>query len=294
MSVTWKAIRRERWSYIFLSFPLALFVIFRIIPMLWSFVLSIQRYYPGTGAFFVGGENFVNTFKDDIFWKSMWNTLVYTIGVVPLGLAISLFLASLIYSCNPRSQVAFKSALYLPGVASGAIMSLVWLWLFRPAGGFLNYLLSLFHLGPLQWIADPKLALPSLIFMALVGGPGSSVILLTATMGSIPNSLYESARIDGSNAWSEFWGITLPLLRPTILYLLVMGTIGSFQVFTQIYMMTQGGPYYATTTIVYLIYSTAFQLWDFGKASAEAVVLFFVILIISLVQMKYLSTDVEY
>ena len=136
--------------------------------------------------------------------------------------------------------------------------------------------------------------MPALIFMTVMGGPGMSIILFTAAMGNIPKSLYESARLDGATEWNEFWYITLPLLKPVVLYLLVMTTITSFNVFEYIYTMTRGGPANSTKTIVYLIYETAFQQVDFGLACAQAMVLFVIMIIVSLIQFKFLSSDVEY
>ncbi|MCY3773692.1 MAG: sugar ABC transporter permease [Gemmatimonadetes bacterium] len=138
------------------------------------------------------------------------------------------------------------------------------------------------------------MALPSLMFMAIMGGHGAAIVLLTAAMGGIPSSYYEAARLDGAGPWRQYWKITLPLLRPTLLYLLVTSTIASFQVFTQVLMMTGGGPDYATTTLVYLIYTDAFEYFDFGKASAEATLLSLSLAGIAVLQYKWLASDVEY
>jgi multiple sugar transport system permease protein len=144
------------------------------------------------------------------------------------------------------------------------------------------------------WIGDSRTALGTLIGMAFLGGQGAAVVLLSAAMNAIPRDYYEAARLDGAGAWQSFWHITLPLTKPTVLYLMIVGTIGSFQVFIPVYIITRGGPNHATDTIVYRIFTTAFDLFDFGRASAMAVVLFLVIAAAAVIQYRSLSADVEY
>ena len=292
---TLRAIIRERWAYLFLSVPLLLFLFFHVIPLVTTLLLGFADYFPGGFPVWVGLENYGYALTNDLFWKSLWNTALYAVGVVPASILISLLLAHLIFGLKRSSfQTLFKSAFYLPAVTSGAILSLVWLWLFNPARGLLNYLLDFIAIGPFTWTGDPTMAMPSLVLMAIVGGHGAAVVLLTAAMGSIPASYYEAAHLDGASSWRQFWTITIPLLRPTLLYLIITTTIGSFQVFTQVLMMTAGGPNYATTTLVYLIYTDAFEYFDFGKAAAEATILSVGLAAIAVIQYKWLSSDVEY
>ncbi len=193
------------------------------------------------------------------------------------------------------ADVFFKAALYLPTVASGVTLSLVWLAMFDPtSGGLFNKVLALFGLEPVIWLGQSSSALFSLMLMTYLGSHGSGIILYLAAMGGIPKSLYEAADIDHASGWTQFTKITWPLLKPTTLYLLVTGVITSFQVFISVYLMTQGGPNFATTTIAYLIYDTAFVYYDFGLASAQSFVLAAMIVIVSVVQFKYFSTDIEY
>jgi multiple sugar transport system permease protein len=290
-----RAVVKERWAYLFLAVPLALFAVFHILPMIATILLGFADYFPGGLPVWAGLSNYAYALSDDLFWKSLWNTLLYTLGVVPASILISLLLAYLIYGLSRTwAQTFFKSAFYIPVVTSGAILSLVWLWLFNPARGLFNYLLSFIGLGPYTWTSDPQMALPSLTFMAVAGGHGAAIVLLTAAMGSIPVTYYEAARMDGASAWRQFWSITVPLLRPTLLYLVVTSTIASFQVFTQVLMMTGGGPNYATTTLVYLIYIDAFEYFDFGKAAAEATLLSLGLGVVAVIQYKWLASDVEY
>ena len=290
-----RSLYRERWAYIFLAVPLALFIVFRVFPVMATLALGFADYFPGGRPLFVGLNNYGYALSDDLFWKSVGQTALYTLGVVPASVLISLVLAQLIVGLGHRwAQTVFKSAFYVPVVTSGAILSLVWLWLFNPARGLFNYVLSFVGLGPYAWISDPDMALPSLVFMAIAGGHGAAIVLLTAAMGNIPVTYYEAARIDGASGWRQFWQITVPLLRPTLLYLIVTTTIASFQVFTQVLMMTGGGPNYATTTLVYLIFTDAFEYFDFGKAAAEATILSIGLAVVAVIQYRWLASDVEY
>ncbi|MBA7628667.1 Diacetylchitobiose uptake system permease protein NgcF [subsurface metagenome] len=291
---TWKRIKKEKWSYILLAVPLAMIFLVYILPFIWCLIIGFTTYFPGREMRWVGMKNYMDAFQDAIFLKSARNTFIYALGVIPGGLIIALVLSYLIFLLPKPAGTFFKSAFYLPVVTSGVILSLVWLWLFNPVFGFLNYLLSLFHLPSIMWLGSPKTALPSLIFMNLATAHGGSIILLTATMGNIPTSLYESARLDGSNRWQEFWYITFPLLRPIILFLLITGAIFSFKVFTQIYVMTQGGPNYATVTLVYRIFVTAFDLFNYGLAFAETIIFGIALIIIAFLQYKYFSMEIEY
>ena len=289
----WRDIKRERWAYIFLSLPLIHFFIFRLYPVVYSIYLSFVNFNIW-GNTWAGLANFEQLVKDELFWKALGNTAYYTLLSVPLSLVIAFFLSVLIFPLGFKSASFFKASYYLPSVASAAVLSLIWLWLFEPSFGLLNYLLSLVNMGPIYWLGDVNVAMNSLVFMTLAGGHGYSIILITAAMGGIPVSLYEAARLDGANRWHQFWRITLPLLKPITLYLLVIDTIGSFQIFTSIYIMTRGGPAHATMTVVYLIYQTAFDFFNYGMASAQAMVLFVIILLIAAIQYRFLGTDVEY
>ncbi len=293
LKTLWRDARRERWAYIFLALPLLHYAIFRAYPIIRAVYLSFVN-FSIWGDTWVGLNNFHDAFKDPLFWLAMKNTGYYTLTSVPASLAIAFLLAVLVFPLGQRASAFFKSAYYLPNVASAAVLSLVWLWLFEPRFGLLNYLLSLVGVSRILWLANPKTAMNSLVLMTLAGGHGYSVILITAAMGSVPESLYEAARLDGANRWSQFWRVTLPLLKPVTLYLLVMDTIGSFQIFTSIYIMTRGGPANATLTVVFLIFRQAFNFFNYGLASAQALVLFLIILAVSAIQYRWLSADVEY
>lgn len=289
----WKSIGKSKWVYVLLAPHLGYFTLFVFYPLLRAVMYSFQR-VGLRQARWTGLANYARLWHDELFAKALKVTTIFTVSYVPIGMILAVILAGLIYQLSPRVQTFFKSSLYLPGVVSSVAVGMVWVWMYHPNNGLLNYLLSRMGLGPYQWLQSPSLALPSVIFMSVIMSFGSPVVLLTASMGAIPTSLYEVAEIDGAGKIRQFWSITLPLLKPTLLYLLVVRTIGSYQVFESVYVMTRGGPYYATSTLVYSIYNTAFLDLEFGYASAKAIILFAIVVVLSILQFKFLSTDVEY
>lgn len=281
-------------AYLFILVPVLLFLIFTLYPVASAFIISFQKYNVMHSEW-IGLDNYKAMFHDDVFWKSVKNTVIFTVGTVPVNIAITFALAFLIFQMKNSWQTFFKASLYLPTVASGVTISLVWLAIFDPtSAGLMNKFLGWFGLEPVIWLGQSNKALFSLMLMTYLGSHGSGIILYLAAMGGIPKSLYEAADIDHASGWTKFSKITWPLLKPTTLYLLVTGVIMSFQVFISVYLMTQGGPNFATTTIAYLIYETAFVFYDFGLASAQSFVLAAMIILVSIVQFKYFSTDIEY
>lgn len=282
------------WAYLFILAPVLLFLIFTLYPVLTALVMSFQKYNIMNSTW-VGLDNYERLVKDETFWKSIKNTVIFTVGTVPVNILITFVLSYFIYQMKSKWQTFFKATMYLPAVASGVTISIVWLAIFDPTdSGLLNRFLSLFGLDPVIWLGQSGTALFSLILMNWLGSHGAGIILYLAAMGGIPKSLYEAADIDHASGWTQFSKITWPLLKPTTLYLLVTGVITSFQVFISVYLMTQGGPNFATTTIAYLIYETAFKFYEFGLASAQSFVLAIIIIVISVIQFKYFSSDIEY
>jgi multiple sugar transport system permease protein len=272
------------------------FFIFLLYPVLRAFVLAFQE-WALNGSRWVGLANFQDMFfglSSPLFWDTMKHTVTYAAVVVVFWIVSTLTIAALLQPLNNRVQSFYRAAFYLPYVTSVVIISLVWIWLFSPQYGLFNWLLSLLRLGPVGWLIDPNIALWSIILSTILIVPGSGVVLYSAAIGAIPRDLYEAAEVEGANALQKWMSITIPLLQPTTLYLTVIYTIAAFQVFDRVFVMTRGGPINATTTIVQLIYATAFNDFNFGKASAEALVLFFIIATFSIVQFKFLSTEVEY
>lgn len=284
----------DLWGYAFVAVALIIFAVFTVYPVISAFFTSLEKYKP-LGSTFVGLENYKTTFTNKLFYRSIWNTLVYTVFTVPLSLAISFVVALLILPFKKRIQSLFKSMYYLPAVASGVALSVVWLWIYDPLPtGLLNSLLANFGIDNVNWLGSSSSAMFSLILMVLLAGHGTNIIIYLAALLGVPNSLFEAADLDGATFLQKVWYIVLPLVKPTTLFLLVTGVIGSFQVFMNAYMMTGGGPDNATTMVGLLIFNNAFTYSDYGLACAQALVLTVVIAGISLLQFKMMGEDVEY
>lgn len=287
------SIKKQLWSYLFVAPTTIVFLIFIGMPVVASIVLAFQETVFGN-THWVGLTNFRRLVNDYVFLLALKNTAVYTGAVVTQNVVISLVVATLIQGLRKRFQMFFRSAFYLPIVTSTVIISMVFRWMLHPQHGLLNLVLMEFGYDPIPWLTDPDIALWGVILSEVLTAPGTSIVLFCAALDRVPKPLYEAADIDGATAFRKWSSVTLPLLKPTLLYVLVMTTIGTFQVFSRVHVMTGGGPGYSTTTIVQLIYNTAFRDFNFGFASAQALFLFAVVATISLVQFKFLSTDVEY
>jgi multiple sugar transport system permease protein len=289
------ALRRHRWSYLFVLPTFSLFVVFTLLPVVQAFVLSLQSARI-VGGEFIGLQNFVTLAEDPVFRQALGNTILYSAVVVAAQLTLALVVASLIQPLGPRSQTFYRALFYLPLVNSAILVAMVWRWIFNANPyGLANTVLGVFGSGPLLWIGSSDQALAAVILSAVLTIPGGGVVLYSAAMGSLPKELYEAAEVEGAGPLTKWWYITVPLLKPTTLYLLVIYTILAFQVFERVYVMTNGGgPNNATITIVQLIYSTAFQFGRYGLASAMAVVLFIMAVGVAIVQFRSLRSDVEY
>lgn len=286
--------RNIAWSYFFLLPAIIPFLVFTAMPILQTIRMSVLNVQLREASRYVGLANFRNVLGNAIFWRGVSNSAIYTAFTVPIWLVIALFLSALVFSLPTRWHGAVKGAFYLPGVVSGVVISLIWSFVFHPQSGLLNAVMDLLHLPHQYWLGHPDTALGSLIFMSLAGGGGSSIVLFTAGMAAIPFDLHEAAMVDGATPVRRFFKITLPLLKPIILYMLIVGTIGSFQIFEPVLILTAGGPNYATTTVVFQIYQYAFQYFKFGIASAQALLLAVVIMTVSIIQFRTLATDVSY
>lgn len=280
-------------GFLFIAPVYLAFTFFVLYPLVKAIIMSFTMVgtdYVG----WVGFQNYLAVFNDYAWWPSVKNTIIYSAVVVPAAIFIPFFLAALIRLMKPAAQAFAKSALYLPQVSSGLVMSLVWFWIYDPFNGLMNYLIGKVGIPPQIWLGDVNTALLSLILMAVLAGHGSNMLLYLAAMGGIPDTLYEVARLEGANWWQTLRNITWPLLRPTVLYVMIMAIIGSFQVFTPAYVMTRGGPGLATSTVVYKIFNDLFTYFSFGTATAEALLLAVVIIGISMMQFRFFASDVEY
>lgn len=287
----------DRWGYLFIAAAMIIFAVFTLYPVINAVYTSFFDYKP-FGSKYVGLQNYIETLKyskRNLFYKAAWNTFLYTVIVVPLSLLISFSVAIMILPFKKRTQSVFKAMYYLPGVASGVALSVVWLWIYDSSpDGLFNQLLQLLHIPTQNWLSSTKTSMLSLIIMALLSSHGTSIITYIAALHGIDNSYFEAAELDGASFLQKVRLIVWPLVKPTTLFLLVTGVIGSFQVFMNAFMMTGGGPDNSTTMIGLLIYNNAFVYAKYGLACAQAILLAIVIAIVSLIQFKLMGVDVEY
>lgn len=279
--------------YVFIAPNLLLFIVFVLGPVVFSFAMSFTKWQALSPGTFIGLRNYENLLTDDVFVTAVRNTLIYSAGTVLPMLAFSLGVAMILDS-RIKGRTIFRAIVYLPVVISWVAGSVIWRLIFIHPYGVLNNMLSWFGIPGQLWTNDPYLALPSIMFLTFWKGLGFNTIIYLAGLQTIPASMYEAAMIDGANRRQMFWRITLPLLQPTTLFSLVIGIISSFEVFVPVYLMTGGGPGYASMVLVMAVYRSAFQMYEYGYASAISVVLFFMILIVSWLQFKFFGQEVQY
>ena len=260
-------------------------LIFIIIPIFVSFTLSFTDWDLLNEITFVGLNNYRTIFTQEVFSKIIINTLVYAISTTFFAVLIPLFIAEIL-NTKLRGAEIFKTIYFIPFITPAVVIAIVWGWIFDPNIGLIN---SLFKTS-LTWLFDTKLAMPVLIFVSVWKLIGYNVVLFLTGFSTINNDLYEASKIDGANYFQTFKNITLPLLKPTIYFVTLVTAISSFQVFDLIYVMTSGGPMDSTNVIVYSIYKYAFEYFDIGKSCALAYVLFFIILILAILQKKLTKT----
>lgn len=292
-----RRVRDWFWGYFFILPSFAMFVIFSLYPMYDTVRLSFEKLTlrgQTQTREWVGLGNYEYLWNNGPFRQAMVNTLLYAVWIVPFGVFLSLTLALLIYRLPTFWQVFYKSAFYLPVVTSGVVLSFVWLYLYDPAFGLLNYLLGLVGIAPRLWLSDLNTSMLSLVIMFHATHWGGSIILLTASMGGIPKDLYEAARLDGASFLRQSTSITIPLLKPAITYVAITGSIASLQIFTEILLMTRGGPDGRTANMVFAIYQQGFISFNFGRASAVAVMLLLITIVVAVAQFRLLRSNVEY
>ncbi len=290
-------VRQHGWSYVFVLPSMLTFTVFILIPVIWSFIISFQDYRLATGGTWVGLDNYRAAFttQSGVFVRAIRNTIYYTVVTVTANIFIALILSSMIQGLSKWAQTFFRAAFYLPAVTSVVIIAITWRWLLNSNQyGFFNYLRSLVGLAPVRWLADPNIALESIMLSTILTVPATGVVLFSAAMSSIPKDYYEAAEIDGAGPIRKWWNITVPLIKPTTLYLVVLYTIASFEVFEKILLMTPSGVGNATQTIVFQIYQNGFVQFRYGVAAAQAFILFLMIASVAAVQFRVFRSDVEY
>ncbi|MBP8638324.1 MAG: sugar ABC transporter permease [Dictyoglomi bacterium] len=272
-------------AYIMLAPWIIGFIVFTAGPMIASLIISFMDWPLLQSPRWIGMENYRFMFNDDLFWISLYNTIYYTLIGVPLRVIAALCVA-LAMNLKLKGISVYRTIYYLPSITPAVATSIMWMWIFNPDFGLANALLRYIGIeSRLRWIYDPVLSKPSLIIMSLWGVGGQMIILLAGLQG-IPEQLYEAADIDGANLWHKFWHITLPMLSPSIFFVTIMQVISSFQVFTQAYVMTNGGPANSTLFLVLYLYRNGFEFFKMGYASALAWALFVFVLILTIIQFR--------
>lgn len=275
-----------RWAYLFLLPNLLLFLIFTVYPIFASFFYSLNNWTLHTAMEFVGLANYRNLAVDPIFHQVLGNTLYYTAGVIPIQTVLALLIA-IGLNQQVRFMTGYRALYFVPVVTSMVAVSFVWQWMYQPQYGVINSLLQAVGVEGPNWLFSKEWAMPSVIAMSIWKNVGYSVVLYLAALQGVPDSLYESAMIDGANAWQRFLRITAPMISPTTFFIIVLSVIGTFQAFDQIYVLTQGGPARVTSVIVHYLYQNGFQWFNMGYAAAIAYVLFAFLLILTIVQWTY-------
>jgi multiple sugar transport system permease protein len=275
----------------FVAPALVLIVVFFLGPVLAAVGLSFTDFdlyalADPRAARWVGLRNYGRVLSEPLFWQALRNTLYFALVGGPLTIGASLGAALLVDSCAPRWKAAARTVFFAPFVTTLVAVAIVWRYLYHPRYGLLNYLLGLAHVAPIDWLGNPHWAMPAIILMATWKNFGYNMLICIAGLQSIPRDLYEAASLDGASAWQRFRHVTLPMLAPTLFFVVVVTMIGYLQLFTEPYVMTQGGPLRATTSLVLYMYEEGFRWWRLGVAAAIAFLLFTIIVAFTIVQRR--------
>jgi multiple sugar transport system permease protein len=282
---------QARAAWTLLAPALILIAVFFVVPVVVGFVLSFTDFdiyaigAPDT-ARFVGLRNYAELLASPLFWTALRNTFYYVLVGAPLSVAASLGAALLVNARLGRARGVFRTVFFMPVVTTLVAVAIVWRYLYQPRYGLINRALEAIGLAPIDWLGDPTWSMPAIILLAVWKNFGYNMLIFVAGLQSISGDLYEAAQVDGASALQRFATITLPGLAPTFLFVGIMTMIGHFQLFAEPYVMTQGGPLKSTTSIVLLMYEEGFRWWRMGTASAIAFVLFAIMLVATLVQLR--------
>ena len=280
-----------RAGWLFLAPALLLIGFFFFLPAAAALLLSLTDfdiYALATldNARFVGTSNYARLLDHPLFWTSLKNTFYFALGCGPLTVLVALVAALLVNAPLARFRTFFRTAYFVPFVTTLVAVAIVWRYLYHPTYGLLNYTLGVFGIAPVNWLGDPRWAMPAIILMAVWKNFGYYMLIFIAGLQAIPRELYEAAELDGASAWKRFVHVTVPQLGPSLVFVGVVVMIGYFQLFAEPYVMTQGGPLRSTTSLVLLMYEEGFRWWRMGFAAAIAFVLFVIILIWTLIQRR--------
>ena len=274
------------WALIMLAPNIIGFLMFVLYPIVATFFFSLTEYDLIGKPVYIGLGNYIQMFSDKIIGTTVKNTFFFTLLTVPTGMAFSLLLAIFL-----DQKIAFKrfyrGAFFLPSITSMVAVSIVWQWIYNPEFGLFNYFLSFFGVKGITWLSSSSTSLISIAIVSIWKGAGYNMMLFLAGLQGISNTYYEASELDGANKWQQFTRITLPMLSPTIFFIFVMSIIGSFQVFDSVMLMTKGGPGRSSSVLVHYLYQNAFQYFSMGYACAIAYLLFFIVLVVTLFNMRF-------
>ena len=280
--------QQARAAYLFMLPSLLILALFVVLPIAQAAWISLHNWSLGNAQQpFVGLENYQDLLGDERFWNALRNTLVYTVGVVPAQVVLALVFA-LMLNEKLHGRAMFRAIFFLPVLVSFAVEAIIWRFLLDPDIGLIAYYSSLLHLPAIEWLRSTTWAMPAVIIVSVWRWFGFNLVILLAGLQGIPEVYYEAAKVDGASAWQRFWRVTLPLLRPALLFAVVNAIIAALQAFDQVYVLTRGGPLFSTETIVSYIFHQGFEVYDMGYASSAAMVLFLLIFMLTLGQLRVL------
>lgn len=280
------------WGYFFI-FPNLLFLcLFLLYPLLYTFYLSLFEADIYRSSF-VGFANFKEIFQEPLFLKSFANTFYFVLIIVPATVVLALLLSAMLQGLHKHAKSLFRLVFYLPVVSTPVVLSLIWSWMYNPSFGIIRYLSERLGFGAVNVFETQWSAVMALSFVVVTWMVGQPIILYLSAMDGVSRELYEAAEIDGAGPVQTFFKITLPMVSHTTLLIVIKSTISVFQIFVVIHLLTSGGPYHGTESLVYTIYKTAFVSLEYGKASAQSVVLFAIILAIALLQFRLLRSKLD-
>lgn len=288
-----KALRRNWHAYLFLAPKLIVFVGLMLLPFFSTFVMTFQ-----TGGIlqklrFIGIQNYINILRDQLFWISIKNTFIYSVTSIAGSLLLALLIASQLVRI-PKAYSLFRALVIFPSLGSLIVVSATWRMMLFPTTGVIPVAFSLLGFKPVNWFGDQRIVLFTLVMVDVWWGVGFYSMFFLAALKAIPEELYDSAKIEGVKGFRMFFQISLPLIKPTLLFVLAMATIWNLQTFDLVYVMTRGGPGYATTTIVYYIYQKAFKIDDMGRAATMSFFMLIIMFAIVFIQIKVFKSEFEY
>jgi multiple sugar transport system permease protein len=279
-------------AYIFLAPALSAIFVFFFLPVIAAFIISFTDFDIYTlgdisTLRFIGIKNYIQLFDDPLFFTALKNTFYFVIMAGPLSIAVSLGAALLLNSKLVKFKSIFRLSYFIPVVTTLVAVAIVWRFIYHPRFGIINYLLSLFSIAPIDWLGETSTAMPAIVLMSIWKNFGYNMIIFVAGLQNIPEDLYEAASIEGASGWQKFKSITIPMLAPTTVFISIITMIGYFQLFAEPYIMTQGGPLNSTLSIVQFMYQEGFKWWNMGYSASIAFVLFFIIMIGTIIQLKF-------